>query len=492
MEEKNPSLPSPPSSTVDKPAETSTEKTVEKIVAGGFGLIRDEQGVILVEDVVPQDVIAVTRTEKRGGARFAKQFAILQPSPLRAASDCLLQKSDNIEQVASEVEKNLRCGGCDFLHIQSTSWASIKKQMAIDVLGRSGLRGEARERAMQSVQIIGLPDDDIKTNGHGLRRRVRMRIDEYGRLAFTAKNSHQLLAIDEPACVAVAPVLQETIKRLSSGMLRRAPAGAEIQLACDDTNHVSAAIRGEWGIDAPRWLRMIAAQTNGALAVDEDNSVLASVGTPTLSGEVANGIVGGPYFSDAATFTQATRFGGNAILSSVMRFVKESHQQRGEASSVLELFAGAGHLTWPLASLGEHVVAVEADQRALHWAEVNRTRGQWQEKVSIFSSFIDGALPSSSHASKWWNCAKELSARVWVVDPPRSGIRGFAAIADKIPDSVDTLVMVSCDLATGGRDLAIACQKGFVVQALDVIDAFPRTSHAEWVVFLRRLPRSGI
>jgi 23S rRNA (uracil1939-C5)-methyltransferase len=49
---------------------------------------------------------------------------------------------------------------------------------------------------------------------------------------------------------------------------------------------------------------------------------------------------------------------------------------------------------------------------------------------------------------------------------------------------VRRLVMVSCDPATGARDLRAAVDAGFRLTHLVPIDAFPRTHHVEWVATL--------
>ena len=48
------------------------------------------------------------------------------------------------------------------------------------------------------------------------------------------------------------------------------------------------------------------------------------------------------------------------------------------------------------------------------------------------------------------------------------------------------LVMVSCDPATGARDLRAAVDAGYRLQRLTPIDAFPRTHHLEWVASVVR------
>jgi 23S rRNA (uracil1939-C5)-methyltransferase len=43
------------------------------------------------------------------------------------------------------------------------------------------------------------------------------------------------------------------------------------------------------------------------------------------------------------------------------------------------------------------------------------------------------------------------------------------------------VVLVSCDPAAFGRDVALLDARGYALQALRVIDLFPQTSHVEVV-----------
>jgi 23S rRNA (uracil1939-C5)-methyltransferase len=86
-------------------------------------------------------------------------------------------------------------------------------------------------------------------------------------------------------------------------------------------------------------------------------------------------------------------------------------------------------------------------------------------------AYIDDALSFDAHD-------------VLVADPPRTGIPGFAGLLAR--SAARRLVLVSCDLATGARDLAVARTAGFALTWIRPIDAFPRTSHLETVSLLER------
>ena len=66
-----------------------------------------------------------------------------------------------------------------------------------------------------------------------------------------------------------------------------------------------------------------------------------------------------------------------------------------------------------------------------------------------------------------------------VFDPPRSGAREQAeALA---ASSVETVIAVSCNPATFGRDAALLTAGGYRLQSVQPVDQFPYTGHLELV-----------
>ena len=50
--------------------------------------------------------------------------------------------------------------------------------------------------------------------------------------------------------------------------------------------------------------------------------------------------------------------------------------------------------------------------------------------------------------------------------------------------ATDRIVMVSCNSSTAARDVALFSELGYVVQKIQAVDMFPRTSHVECVVLM--------
>jgi 23S rRNA (uracil1939-C5)-methyltransferase len=423
------------------------EGTVERIVPGGLGLLRDDEGVILARGGLVGERVRVEVTARRGGVRQGSVVFVASPSPERVTPDCGLHP---------------RCGGCDLLDLSEDAQSDAKQSIVLDALKRTGHLDDAALARVEPLRRAPL--------FAGARRRARLSVDDAGRPAFFARQSHELVALER--CPALSPALDAALADLAEADFL--VPGAQLSLACDDDERVSLAVSGAVSRrDAERVAgrAVEAGIATGAVVLTGRGSAWARFSAPVLEGEVAPGCEGGPYRSDAATFTQATRFGAEAITAEVLAGA------RG-AARVLELFAGAGHLSLPLAASGARVVAVEGDPQAFHWLVTNLEGSGLQARLEAHQARV------GEHTLD----ALTLEAGpfdVLVADPPRTGVPGLPSLLELV--SAERVVLVSCDVATGARDLRLALAAGYALERLVPIDAFPRTSHVEWVATLSRI-----
>ncbi len=414
---------------------TTRVVTLVRMVPGGVALASDDDGITFVRGALPGERARVRIDRVHKQVRHATVIEVIEPSADRAKPDCALHP---------------RCGGCDFLDATAAAQARYKHTMVVDALVRIA-RIDATTVA-RVVRPIAAPQRIDRTDTG--RRRARFISDARGTLTFSLRGAHQRVAVS--ACVALHPALDAAVARVNACGV---DAGVQLRLATDDRGHVSAATASTTAAE-----RLMNAGAVSGVCVLQGDDVVSTLGDVVLRGEVACETPHYSFESDAAVFTQACRFGGREILRHVVDAVAPS-----PGRSVLELFAGSGHLTLPLALAGCLVHAVEGSARASMYLDKNLARTQHQ--VSTERAFIDGALVLPPHD-------------VMVVDPPRVGVPDFARILHN--SSARKLVMVSCDLATGARDIALAVRAGFTLSRVQPIDAFARTSHVETVALLQR------
>ncbi|HLW75875.1 MAG TPA: RsmD family RNA methyltransferase, partial [Bryobacteraceae bacterium] len=157
----------------------------------------------------------------------------------------------------------------------------------------------------------------------------------------------------------------------------------------------------------------------------------------------------------------------------VNRFLIDGLVERaiGDASGerALDLYAGVGLFSIPLARRFKNVTAVEAGSEANRDLEVNAERaGVTVERVRArVEDFI-----ARSNATPDFILA----------DPPRAGL-GKVVTANLNRIAAPRMAIVSCDPATLARDLAALSK--YKIESLTLIDLFPQTYHLETIAELR-------
>ncbi|HEY5851263.1 MAG TPA: 23S rRNA (uracil(1939)-C(5))-methyltransferase RlmD [Lysobacter sp.] len=136
---------------------------------------------------------------------------------------------------------------------------------------------------------------------------------------------------------------------------------------------------------------------------------------------------------------------------------------------VLDLFAGLGNFTLPLARQVREVVGVEGEAGLVRRARENAAH--------------NGIANADFHAA---DLAKDLSGEYWMkqgfdkllLDPPRSG--ADVVLAQLPLKQFARIVYVSCHPASLARDAGfLVNERGWKLRAAGVMDMFPHTAHVE-------------
>jgi 23S rRNA (uracil1939-C5)-methyltransferase len=163
------------------------------------------------------------------------------------------------------------------------------------------------------------------------------------------------------------------------------------------------------------------------------------------------------------SFFQVNRF----LVDDLVRTVCDDENGR----LALDLYAGVGLFSIPLAKRFERVIAVESNPAASRDLEVNM-RGQ--STIEVRTADVERFLERN----------KERPEFV-VLDPPRDGLAPDAAkrLGRLQPARI---TYVSCEPPTLARDLAVLAESGYECSEIHMFDLFPQTFHMETVVRLRR------
>ena len=173
---------------------------------------------------------------------------------------------------------------------------------------------------------------------------------------------------------------------------------------------------------------------------------------------------GRPWRISAQSFFQSRPDGADALV----RLVLEAAASSGRAGAAIDLFSGVGLFAGTLADAGWTVTAVEGSRSAVADAEAN-LKG-WP--VAVVRADV----------TRW----SPVPCDLVVADPSRAGL-GAAGVSVIAATGAPSVVLISCDVASLGRDAGLLDRNGYQLRSLTPVDLFPSTWRLEVVsVFERR------
>ena len=185
-----------------------------------------------------------------------------------------------------------------------------------------------------------------------------------------------------------------------------------------------------------------------------------------LNGElIQNGALRiGPYLLSTDAFFQVNRH----LLSTMIDLVSRHAARVASRKTAVDLYAGVGFFTLPIAKLFEQIIAVEGSPVSTYYARLNVPHN-----VQVIEA------PVEQHA------AKLPEADFVFLDPPRAGTRNEVvdAIAERTREGIAWL---SCDPVTFARDASRLLRGGWRLAELDLLDLFPNTHHVETLARFER------
>lgn len=408
---------------------------ITSLAAGGDGLGRLDDGrVVFVEGGVPGDLVELA--DLRLGKRMAKARIgrVLEASPDRVQPRCPHFGS---------------CGGCAWQHVRYEAQLEAKRAIVRDALERIGGLGPGLE-----VEILGSPDP------YNYRARARL-VESSAGMGYRQRGSHECIVVDQ--CPILVPSVQAKLRE--SIEQRREPSDANAATKPGSKRRAQT----EWEILAG------SAGAAEAERVGPRSGARSSVEIEVL-GESLRASVG--------SFVQGNSLLWEALANEVRTqcLSREEDQIPGKARGradnprFVELFAGIGFLTLPLARAGGRGVVFESGRHALEDLATNLDRAGFASAIEIVRGRVEGQADWAERFSE---------ADLLLLDPPRTGLDPALrrTVAQSGPQRI---VYVSCDPATLARDLREMVAEGYRLAAVKAIDLFPQTSHVEIVVRLER------
>ena len=400
------------------------ELTVDRIAHGGIAVGRLDGRVVFVADAIPGERVRARISDDRKKSFWrADAVEVLEPSEHRR---------EHVWAAASiDRDPRQRAGGAEFGHIALSHQRELKRQVLAEALQRmAGLSSE--------VRVEQLPGDHA-ANGLGWRTRIRLHVDDQGRIGPMASRSHTVIPVTDaplasPAVQAAIPFAERFVGLPTVDVL--APTVGDARLV---------------------------------LGEQKPTVITERVGERTFR-------------LDDTGFWQVHREAPAALTAAVQHAIDDALFDPRAAN--LDLYGGVGLLA---AAVGDRfgaatrITSVEADERATEHAAENLA--EWvgaAARTARVDRFVRELEATSSAAER-----ARLRAATVVLDPPRSGagVEVMTALGRLQPAQ---LVYVACDPVALARDVALAAQHGYRLAGLRAFDLFPHTHHVEAVASLVR------
>lgn len=433
--------------------------TIEKLIYGGDGLARlaaNDHGpgkAAFIPFTLPGEEVEATLTEEKPGFARAALQEVIRADPRRISPRC---------------PYFIECGGCDYQHTTYEQQLRFKAEIL-----RENLLRLAKIELPQELKVHSSPPWEYRN-----RSRFQIRTSPETTVGYYRFGSHEVLQIEK--CPISSPLINRALSALHFFCRTTPPplGVTEIELFTDaDDEHLLIELMCLRQCDSHElrsWAQGLKDAVPDALGIvafthrepsskDEKESgslrSIFSLGEERLIYRSAQG----SYRVSAGAFFQVNRHLVNGLVDIVTR------DQRGETA--VDLYAGVGLFTVPLARSFRHIRAVESSPIS-HLDLLYNSPENVKAVRTTTDKFLEQAI-------------RKPAPDLVVVDPPRSGLRqrGSRWLGQWQPRRI---TYVSCDPATLARDLVPLMAARYRIAEVHLVDLFPQTYHIETVVHLVR------
>lgn len=431
--------------------------SIEKLVYGGDGLAHADGSTVFVPYVLPGEQVRASIKARKKRLTWAKLVEVSSPSRERVKAPCPHFQT---------------CGGCHYQHIDAAEQLRLKKEILRETLSRLG-----------GISWDG-PIQEHSAEPYGYRNRAQWAVREAKPRAIGYFLAESSLIVPIDHCPVLSPALTKTFEQLQnmtrSGVLPEHV--LEIEAFADSKDekialNVAFQRFSKPAADIATTLRGALPQIESLLLLDQSKDRFELSGPGYLVHEAA----GFTFHVSHLSFFQVNRF----LIEDLLRTMTSG----AKGDLALDLYAGVGFFTLPLARNFKRVVAVDANLAATRDLYANAE--------------IAGVTITSynEHAEEFLRKPQERPDFV-SLDPPRAGL-GAEAAAKLAELGSPEIVYLSCDPATLARDLAVLTGTSrkrtapvadadrpsanrYEVSEVHLFDLFPQTFHIETLIRLRR------
>jgi 23S rRNA (uracil1939-C5)-methyltransferase len=431
--------------------------SIESLAHGGDAVARLDDGrVAFVRGGCPGDVLDIEIAADHGNRVDARITAVVEPSPDRVDAPCPYFGA---------------CGGCQWQHVSDEVQRASRARIVTDALTRIG------KLPTDVVPILA------ESTAYGYRNKMEFVAEEASgglRLGLHRLGESSIVPIDR--CLLLPDSHRDAPRSLAGALRylsgRHGPLGLR-RVGIRVSQHTRDVEVALWTEPGPFPRQMAAKALTDAVGADsivrvlvkgpEKERVVTGVEVLRGRGHWTERLAGQKLRVSAPSFFQVNTVAAEALVRAVIAALEPVENDR-----VLDLYAGAGTFTLPLASRVAEVVAVEGSRHAL--ADLRRNLESAGLPADIVGGDVARELPSLG------------TFDLAVVDPPRAGVHPDT-LASLAATGARRIAYVSCDPATLARDAARLTSHGYDLAGVTPHDLFPQTYHVESVAIFTRAER---
>ena len=410
------------------------------------GIARYQDKIAFVSAALPGEQVQARVSEDKAGYIKAQTVKVITPAAERISAAC---------RFAAE------CGGCQLQHVSVAVQQQLKQQ-GIDALIR-------HQTGLARLPWQALLSDD--SSGYRRRARIGLWFDKKTRrltVGFRRAGDKQISAVTD--CMVLSPVLAPVFTVLNQVVpTLPEPAAVTHVEVLDADGKAFVIVRHVKELTAAQKQQFLAAWPEAVWLGEAQSGQFDYWQTPVLPAYslVSQGLT--------LQFSPDDFIQVNATVNQQMVDQALAWLQPDKDDVVLDLYAGIGNFSLPLAQRAKTVRAVEGVAKMVQQLATNASLNGLSN-VTAYQADLHLPWPKAA-----WHQRDYTKV---VLDPARAGAQG--AIAQVVALKPAQILYVSCNAATFARDSKLLLGAGYHLEKLSGIDMFPYTSHLEVMALFNR------
>lgn len=461
------------------------EGYVERLDFPNKGIVRCEDEIAVVKNVIPGQKVSFLVNKKRKGKVEGRLVEVLEKAPYEIESIC---------------PHFGECGGCNYQNLPYQEQLEIKKNQVRKLL----------TPAFEKQMLLNGTEDDLETYidtlyegikaspvQHGYRNKMEFSFGDEVKDGPLALGMHKRGSFYDIVSVRECQIVDEDYQKILSCVLdyfaekqttyfhrmrhegylrhllvRKAQKTGEILIALVTTTQEEYELQTL--VDKLLSLSL-KGKITGILHTKNDSvaDVVQSDETIVLYGQdyFYEELLSLKFKISQFSFFQTNTLGAEVLYETAREYLGDISDSGKNDKTVFDLYSGTGTIAQLLAPVCGKVIGVEIVEEAVEAAKENA-------KLNGLTNceFIAGDV------LKVIDDIKEKPDFI-VLDPPRDGIHPKAL--QKIIDyNVDRIVYISCKPTSLARDLEVLLDNGYRMERVTAVDQFPGTVHVETIIKL--------